>query len=94
MTKPYLLSYDLKAPGRNYQNLYDLLERLDAVRILESVWLLDTHYNATQLESAFNAVTDSNDQHCIIELEPRSDYAAYALKAGVQFLNRHVGLVS
>lgn len=33
----YFLTHDLRS-GRNYQKLYDELEKFNAVRILESLW--------------------------------------------------------
>ena len=36
MSKLYLVSYDLRVPGRNYQPVWDELKRLGAVRVLAS----------------------------------------------------------
>ena len=36
----YLISYDLMAPGKNYDNLWAALREIRAVRILESEWLV------------------------------------------------------
>jgi hypothetical protein len=35
----YLISYDLMAPGKNYEPLWDALRKIGAVRVLESEWL-------------------------------------------------------
>jgi hypothetical protein len=39
---PYLISYDLVAPGKEYPPLLDTLKRLGAVKVLYSEWLVYT----------------------------------------------------
>ena len=56
------VSYDLKAPGRNYDALYDLLKSVPAwCRVTESHWLLDSDETATGLRDKIAAVIDDND---------------------------------
>ena len=38
----YVVSYDLRVPERDYPALHRELEKLNAMRVLESVWLLKT----------------------------------------------------
>lgn len=42
----YMISYDLRNPGRNYQTLYDELESFKAKPVLESQWVF-RRYNIT-----------------------------------------------
>ncbi len=57
----YLVTYDLKAPGRNYQPVYDYLKRFTCCKGLESVYLIDTDSSASQIHDALQAKIDSND---------------------------------
>ena len=46
----YILSYDLRAPGRNYASLYDAIKVYGKwARINESVWAVVTSSSATQI---------------------------------------------
>lgn len=71
----YLLSYDLRRPGQNYQALYDELRSLDGVRVLESVWLLDVPQTAIQLRDAVESYLDRNDGVLVLEITPSADWA-------------------
>lgn len=58
----YLVSYDLRAPKRDYQPLHDYLGSLPyAVKPLESLWLVETQLTATELRDAIAKVVDGND---------------------------------
>jgi CRISPR/Cas system-associated endoribonuclease Cas2 len=59
----YLLTYDLtkKKPEFDYQILWDELKRLDAVRIQESVWLLNVNNTAAELRDHFKSFTHDDD---------------------------------
>ena len=71
----YVLSYDLRKEGRDYQKLYDELKNFNAVRILESVWCF-TRYNtnATGLLNYFKQFIDDNDGLFVAEI---TDWATY-----------------
>lgn len=52
MRKFYIVSYDLKVPGRDYTSLYDAIKSYNDWRHpLESTWLLYTTENADQISS-------------------------------------------
>lgn len=70
----YFVEYDLRAPGRNYQPLYDSLEALGAKRILESLWGL-SHANTTcvLLRDHLKPKIDSNDRLIVAKV---SDWAS------------------
>ncbi|MXS74720.1 hypothetical protein CSIV_04280 [Microbacterium sp. CSI-V] len=58
----YIVTYDLRAPGRDYQPLYAYLNSLPyAVRPLESVWLVETTLSPFELRDALAKVADAND---------------------------------
>ena len=56
-----LVTYDLKAPGRNYQPVHDYLKTFSYCKGLESVWLLDTELQTTAIRDALMAKVDTND---------------------------------
>lgn len=72
----YIVSYDLRAPGRNYQSLYGMLKSA-GVRILESVWLIQSDMGAAAVRDKLKSVTDQNDGIMVVELEARADWATY-----------------
>lgn len=71
----FMLSYDLRQPGRNYQALHNELKRLDSVRILESVWLLDVPQTASQLRDAVASYLDRNDGVLVVEITSSAMWA-------------------
>lgn len=71
----YLLSYDLRKEGRDYQKLYDELKSFNAVRILESVWCFKRNYTScVALRNHFKRFIDSNDGIIVTEVH---DWATY-----------------
>jgi hypothetical protein len=76
----YSISYDLMAPGKNYEPLWQGLRSLGAVRILASQWIL-SHNNTTPLAIANYCVTfmDANDRIFVTEVP--DNYAFRALLA-------------
>ncbi len=57
-----IVSYDLRTPGRNYDNLYRALKSTgDWCHPNESLWLISTHQTAQQLRDFLLAYIDSND---------------------------------
>jgi hypothetical protein len=57
----YVVSYDLRQPGRNYQPLWDRLAAWKAIRILESLWVIDTESKAAVIRDDLKSYIDSND---------------------------------
>lgn len=65
----YFLSYDLRKQ-RNYQPLYDELERFKAERSLESVWVFRRmNTTAVDLRNHFQTFIDSDDGLLVIEAD-------------------------
>ena len=59
----YIISYDLVAPDRDYQPLWDELARLGATRVLQSQWVVrHGETTASGLRDHFNKFIDSNDR--------------------------------
>jgi hypothetical protein len=63
----YFLSLDLNT-GRDYRELYEELDNLNAVRILESDWCLE-RYNTTpsELRDYFKSFLDNDEGLFVIE---------------------------
>ena len=71
--KVFFVDYDLRG-DRNYQTLYDELNRLNGIRVLESLWSLKLNDN-TNCESLRNHLSQfmDNDDGLIV-----SEVRAYA----------------
>ncbi|SFH56410.1 hypothetical protein SAMN05216299_1232 [Nitrosospira sp. Nsp14] len=57
----YLVTYDLKAPGRNYDPVYDYLRGFIHCKGLESVWLIQTALSSLDIRDKLMSLIDSND---------------------------------
>ena len=65
----YLVSYDLIRPEKNYQILHDHLKSYpNWAKPLESVWLIKTPLNYTQLRDTIQQYLDSNDKLLLIDV--------------------------
>lgn len=71
----YLMSYDLRAPGRNYDGLYTVMDKFGAVRVLESVWVATLSGNAASIRDIIKQVTDPNDGVLVVEITQAADWA-------------------
>ncbi|HBY7276767.1 TPA: hypothetical protein MI614_11670 [Klebsiella pneumoniae] len=65
----YCVTYDLKAPGRNYDDVFTYLKQFDYCKHLESFWLIDTTLSAAQLRDGFKAKVDGNDVLFVARLQ-------------------------
>lgn len=63
----FLITYDLRQPGRNYDDLYDRLRAYGTwAHPLESVWLITTNQNAVQIRDYLTEVIDQNDRLLVV----------------------------
>lgn len=87
----YLLTYDLRQPGRNYSPLYTQLGSWGAIRLAESVWLLTNAATAVAIRDAMRAYTDQNDAVAVIELKAGSAWATHGVEpAGTRWLQTNI----
>ncbi len=63
-----LVTYDLKAPGRNYQPVHDYLKTFTYCKGMESVWLLDTPTSPTVIRDTLKTKVDSNDKVFVVRI--------------------------
>lgn len=86
----FLISYDLRKQ-RNYQPLWDLLRASSAVKVLESVWLLNSNAGAGAIRDHLMTVIDKDDGVIVLPLEHGAEWGSYgSLTAGVAWLNSNV----
>ncbi|GAA0613245.1 CRISPR-associated protein Cas2 [Paenochrobactrum glaciei] len=64
----FIVSYDLRKHGRDYQALYSRLEEWKAIRILESVWLIKWNTTASKIRDDLKEKIDSNDALFVAKL--------------------------
>ena len=58
----YLVSYDLKKPGQNYEALYKLLQSSGTyAHVLDSAWLVNSPLAAKDVLLALTPALDKND---------------------------------
>jgi hypothetical protein len=69
--KLFVISYDLKKPGRNYKGLFDKIETYGTyAKPLESFWLIETNQTAKQIVDTLQTEIDANDRMFVIEAVP------------------------
>jgi hypothetical protein len=57
------INYDLRAPGRDYDDLYDYIKSFDRwCHLLESCWLVRTWKTASDVRDELRTIVDSNDK--------------------------------
>ena len=68
----YIISYDLKVPGRDYTPLYSKIKALgEWQHPLESTWVIKTEtYDQNQIYESLKEVLDSNDLLLIFKVFP------------------------
>ena len=74
----YLVSYDLKQPGRNYTQLYQALQSAAGWwHYLGSTWLLASPLAIEQWQQQIRGAIDANDVFMIIRLERGVAYTGW-----------------
>lgn len=73
MMNVYIISYDLKVPGRDYTALYEKIKCMgDWQHPLESVWLLATgNYDEDSIYHELKPAIDANDLLLILQVNPQ-----------------------
>jgi hypothetical protein len=61
MTK-YLINYDLKKPGRNYEDLYNALNSYSHIHPMESCWIIKSSNSTSYIRDYLQTKIDSNDK--------------------------------
>ena len=63
----YIISYDLRKPGRNYDSLYEAIKSYGTwAHINESLWAVVTEQNSIEVRDKLLQHMDSNDRIFVI----------------------------
>ena len=76
----YIFSYELRKPGKDYNNLYSFLKQFTHCHHQTSTWFLDTPHGERQLRDAAQAHIDSNDTVFVARLSQQ--WAAFNTPCG------------
>lgn len=71
----WVVSYDLRAPGRNYEALHQALKAVPFARPLESVWLIEAEGPAPRIRDILRPLLDRNDGLMVVEIKEGADWA-------------------
>lgn len=63
----FMITYDL-VDQRDYQSIYDAMAEQDAVRLLESVWLISTSSSSAEIRDWLKSLTDNDDKIAVIQI--------------------------
>jgi len=65
-----IIEYDLRSPGRNYDDLYTLIKSFSKwAHITGSTWFVKTELSCTELRDKLITVLDNNDRVFIATLK-------------------------
>ena len=68
--KVFLISYDLKKPGRNYDDLYKKIKSFGKwYHCLESVWIIKTSSTLQKVSDELVNQIDDNDRLLVVEIK-------------------------
>ncbi len=65
----YIVTYDLNAPGQNYNNLINAIKSYTHCYALKSAFFIDTHKGAAELRDELMKYVDKNDILYVMELK-------------------------
>jgi hypothetical protein len=88
----YIVSYDLKKPGRDFQPLWDRLAQWKATRVLESLWLIDTNPDwAIAIRDDLKQYIDGNDWLFVARLNGETAWTGSLWGLSAQYLLKLFG---
>lgn len=73
----YLISYDLKQPGRNYDDLYSVIKSADDwAHAMDSLWFINTTESVKVWSNRLRQVLDENDWILVVDItsQPRQGW--------------------
>jgi hypothetical protein len=82
----FSVSYDLRSPGRNYNELYAVLSG-SGIRALESLWFVESNMSPAEVRDILRERLDANDGLFVSTIESGPTWAAaYLLPEALQWL--------
>jgi hypothetical protein len=86
----YVISYD-QHRDKDYTPIWNYLDKLGAVRVLESLWILESNSSASDLRNALRTATNDEDSIFVIQVFTNSGWAAYNIRPeGSGWLTRYI----
>lgn len=65
----FIITYDLRAPGRNYNDLYAALKSFPAwAQVAESSWVVHSNSNSSGIHDYIKRTVDANDRVFVARL--------------------------
>lgn len=85
----FFVTYDLSAPGRDYDRLFTYLKQFAYAKPVESVWVIETFKTAATLRDEIKQYVDSNDKVFIMKAST-GNWASFNIsKPVVEWLHQH-----
>ena len=78
----YLVSCALSSSEHDYQALWSFFEVADAVRALETTWLIDAAKSLSEMSEAVRAFMAEGDRVLVVGISPETPWAATHLLEG------------
>ena len=72
----YVINYDLRKPGRNYEDLYSALTSYSNIHPMESCWIIKSNNSTSYIRDNLKTRIDSNDKLFVSKLD---DWASFNL---------------
>lgn len=72
----YIINYDLRKPGRNYDDLYNALNSFSNIHPMESCWIIKSANSTYNIRDYLLTKIDSNDKLFVSKLD---DWASFNL---------------
>lgn len=86
----YLISYDLRSPGKSYDELYSAIKKLgDWWHHLDSVWIVDHPGPSTTIRDLLTPYIDSNDKLVVIKCSGEGAWKGIT-QSGSDWLKRNL----
>ncbi len=86
--KRFVVSYDLRKPGRNYEPLWARLKEWNAVRVLESVWIINWKSDAVTIRDDLKKHIDANDGLLVAVLTGESAWSHLRGNSAASLVNK------
>lgn len=66
----HLITYDLKAPGRDYARLFQAIKSYNRwAKVLESVWFVASEKTASEIRDHLKGFVDGNDKLLVVAVK-------------------------
>ncbi|WP_172558132.1 hypothetical protein [Vibrio fluvialis] len=85
----YSISYDLNAPGKKYDELYNQIKDFNGwLHLLDSTWLVSTNLTADQVFQRLTPYLDNNDSVFVSKVNA-NQYAGWLTQEKWDWIRQH-----